>query len=608
MYKRITSLALVFLMVLSMFAVEVPAFAASDEPLKFDVVADKTEANPGDTINFTVYYEATQTCTGIQFDLDIPAGLTYVPNSGEMVSGFKETANAPDEASFTEITKRVIAASLYGMTLNQRIGVVQFQCTVDDGATGIKNVTLKEPVATGGDYLEIPLSDIEITGVDVNVTKAPTLKFDVTADKTEANPGDTINFTAYYEATSACTGIQFDLDIPAGLTYVPNSGELVSGFKETANAPDEASFTEITKRVIAASLYGMTLNQRIGVVQFQCTVDDGATGIKNVTLKEPVATGGDYLEIPLSDIEITGVDVNVTEQTNPAKPSISVTGTYTYTGSEQTASVTGYDADTMNISGNTGTNAGGYTVSVTSKTGTWADGSTGAVTATWTIEKATPTYTVPTGLVGTKGNALSTVSLTSGWTWKTPATVMNTAGNQIFKAVFTPADTANYNIVEADVTVNVKEPVKVTVSGTVTSFRSETENVTVQLFADGQDVAAYTATVTGNSASYSIENVLAGTYTMKVSKANHVTREYTVTVVTNNVTQDVQINLLGDVDSDGIINTSDTGLVNSHVKGKKTLAGYVLSCADVEKSEGSSTVDINDVGKLNAYVKGKGVL
>ena len=98
MYKRITSLALVFLMVLSMFAVEVPAFAASDAHLKFEVVADKTEANPGDTINFTVYYEATSACTGIQFDLDIPAGLTYVPNSGELVSGFKETANAPDEA------------------------------------------------------------------------------------------------------------------------------------------------------------------------------------------------------------------------------------------------------------------------------------------------------------------------------------------------------------------------------------------------------------------------------------------------------------------------------------------------------------------------------
>ena len=75
--------------------------------------------------------------------------------------------------------------------------------------------------------------------------------------------------------------------------------------------------------------------------------------------------------------------------TDPAKPSISVTGTYTYNGSEHTATVSGYDPATMDISGNTATDAGDYTVSVTSQTGKWADGSTEAVTAVWSIGKAT---------------------------------------------------------------------------------------------------------------------------------------------------------------------------------------------------------------------------
>ena len=75
--------------------------------------------------------------------------------------------------------------------------------------------------------------------------------------------------------------------------------------------------------------------------------------------------------------------------TDPAKPSISVTGSYTYDGSEKTANVTGYNPATMDISGNTATDAGDYTVSVTSKTGRWADGSTDAVTAAWSIGKAT---------------------------------------------------------------------------------------------------------------------------------------------------------------------------------------------------------------------------
>ena len=84
--------------------------------------------------------------------------------------------------------------------------------------------------------------------------------------------------------------------------------------------------------------------------------------------------------------------------TDPAKPSISVTGTYTYNGSEHTATVSGYDPATMDISGNTATDAGDYTVRVTSKTGRWADGSTGAVTAAWSIGKAT--QEAPNGLIG----------------------------------------------------------------------------------------------------------------------------------------------------------------------------------------------------------------
>ena len=256
----------------------------------------------------------------------------------------------------------------------------------------------------------------------------------------------------------------------------------------------------------------------------------------------------------------------------------------------------------MNISGNTGTNAGEYTVSVTPKTGTWADGTTDAITASWTIEKATPSCTVPTDLTGIKGNALSTVSLTAGWTWKTPDTVMNTAGAQTFAAVYTPDDTANYNTVEADVTVTVEEPViGVTLSGTVTSFQSETENVTIQLFAADQTEAAYTATVTGNSASYSIETVLAGTYTMKVSKANHVTREYTVTVDADDMTQDAKICLLGDVNGDGKVTMVDYGRANSHAKEVLLLTGYELQCADTVKQDGLIT--FADAGRINAHVK-----
>ena len=102
--------------------------------------------------------------------------------------------------------------------------------------------------------------------------------------------------------------------------------------------------------------------------------------------------------MPDSDVEIkaTFEEDAPPAPTYPAKPSISVTGTYTYNGTEHTATVSGYDLATMDITGNTATDAGDYIVSVTSKTGKWADSSTDAVTATWSIGKAT--QEAPNGL------------------------------------------------------------------------------------------------------------------------------------------------------------------------------------------------------------------
>ena len=108
----------------------------------------------------------------------------------------------------------------------------------------------------------------------------------------------------------------------------------------------------------------------------------------------------DKFIMPDSNVEVKAVFEEDTPPlpTDPAKPSISVAGTYTYNGSEHTATVSGYDPATMDISGNTATDAGDYTVRVTSKTGKWADGSTEAVTAAWKIGKAT--QEAPIGLNG----------------------------------------------------------------------------------------------------------------------------------------------------------------------------------------------------------------
>jgi len=70
----------------------------------------------------------------------------------------------------------------------------------------------------------------------------------------------------------------------------------------------------------------------------------------------------------------------------------------------------------------------------------------------------------------------------------------------------------------------------VTLSGKVNSFGSETDSVTLQLIAAGKTTPDYEVVVTGNSADYSIDIFTAGTYTFRISKAKHVSREYTVVI------------------------------------------------------------------------------
>lgn len=73
-----------------------------------------------------------------------------------------------------------------------------------------------------------------------------------------------------------------------------------------------------------------------------------------------------------------------------------------------------------------------------------------------TIAKADPSYTVPTGIIAQVGKPLSKVTLPEGWAWKDGSTIPQTEGTQTYPAIFAPDDTANYNTVETDISVEVE--------------------------------------------------------------------------------------------------------------------------------------------------------
>ncbi len=82
-----------------------------------------------------------------------------------------------------------------------------------------------------------------------------------------------------------------------------------------------------------------------------------------------------------------------------------------------------------------------------------------AVYCEFVVAKATPTYTVPTGLTAKYGQTLADVTLSDGWSWMDSSESVGGASTaaKTFQAKFTPKATENYNTVEnieLEVTVN----------------------------------------------------------------------------------------------------------------------------------------------------------
>ena len=69
--------------------------------------------------------------------------------------------------------------------------------------------------------------------------------------------------------------------------------------------------------------------------------------------------------------------------------------------------------------------------------------------------KQDPVYTVPTGLTAKYGQILAEVKLPAGFSWIDPSASVGAMGTNSFKALYTPADTKNYNTATLYIAVTV---------------------------------------------------------------------------------------------------------------------------------------------------------
>jgi hypothetical protein len=145
-----------------------------------------------------------------------------------------------------------------------------------------------------------------------------------------------------------------------------------------------------------------------------------------------------------------------------------------------------------------------------------------------------------------------------------------------------------------------EEPTDASLTGSVTSFGNADAVVTLSLFRTGEDTPAYTQTASVGT--YSFDAVASGDYTLTVTKENHISRTYTLTVVSGENVLNVKICLRGDANGDGRINIGDVSKVYSHVKNTMLLIDdYALQCADVTEN---GALNIGDAGQIYGHVKG----
>ena len=173
---------------------------------------------------------------------------------------------------------------------------------------------------------------------------------------------------------------------------------------------------------------------------------------------------------------------------NDAKVEVSG-GPFTYDGTSKDPTVTvtldsktlsastDYTLSYSNSNGGDGnlTNAGTVTVTATGK-GNY----TATATGTFTINKAQPNYTTPTGLTATYGDTLKDVPLTDGWAWNDLNTSVGNVGENTFPATYNKDSSGNYNPVQQNLTVKVSPAAyKITLTGQADSPTQITLNEAV---------------------------------------------------------------------------------------------------------------------------------
>ena len=144
-----------------------------------------------------------------------------------------------------------------------------------------------------------------------------------------------------------------------------------------------------------------------------------------------------------------------------------------------------------------------------------------------------------------------------------------------------------------------------TVSGTIRSYGSASESITVTLIPIGG--SPLVKSVSGSSMDYSFTGVSAGNYTLKVEKKGHAPWTESITVSNQNIYgKDVTVYLWGDVNRDGDVTAADAQEIQRKAAGLSSVfstdpnTAYCISRADVNNDNRITAADAQEIQRKAA--------
>lgn len=143
---------------------------AAEAEITVQVRTSKTEVQVGDTVEYTVLATGSGV-VAMQFEVRLPEGLRYVPNSGATPENLAQKLGVP-AADWTEQSMMFTFYNDIGITFAEDTEILRFSCVAEKA--GELEVELYELLPFNGDFEEFPpklqVQKVRVTGEEVQVT------------------------------------------------------------------------------------------------------------------------------------------------------------------------------------------------------------------------------------------------------------------------------------------------------------------------------------------------------------------------------------------------------------------------------------------------------